>query len=111
EANLQLDQNTGRSVEEVLGFSGERINDAIGYALSQRNNHAISEAAGLIALGVRLRDVHPAAGAWLRRGERLLNRLVPEQFARDGWYIQHSFTYMRLAVDQCVIAERVLRSV
>lgn len=100
-----------RRIHEVLAASGERIRDAIGYAVSQRNNHAISEAVGLVALGVRLRRSHPEAASWLESGHRLLERLIREQFAEDGWYIQHSFTYLRLALDQCVIAERALRSV
>ncbi|WP_183685466.1 heparinase II/III domain-containing protein [Longimicrobium terrae] len=95
---------------ETLSASGERIADALGYAVSQRNNHAISEAAGLVALGVRFRGTHPEAEEWLRRGHRWMNTLVTEQFAVDGWYVQHSFTYLRLALDQCVLAERALRS-
>ena len=80
-------------VAEILAASGERIADAIGYALSQRNNHAISEATGLVLLGVRFAGSHPDAPDWLERGHRLLELLVGEQFARDGWYAQHSFTY------------------
>ncbi|HEX8390997.1 MAG TPA: heparinase II/III family protein [Longimicrobium sp.] len=95
---------------ETLAASGERIADAIGYAVSQRNNHAISEAAGLVALGARFRGAHPEAERWLRTGRRLLARLVTEQFAEDGWYVQHSFTYLRVALDQCVLAERALRA-
>lgn len=95
----------------ILAASGERIRNAVGYAISQRNNHAISEAAGLVLLGVRLEGVHPEAREWLNTGQRLLERLVVEQFASDGWYIQHSFTYLRLALDQLVLAERSLRSV
>jgi hypothetical protein len=97
-------------VTSVLAASGERIADAIGHAISQRNNHAISEAVGLLALGSRFRGRHPEAVAWARRGRRLLERLVPEQFAPDGWYIQHSFNYLRLALDQCVIGQHVLRT-
>lgn len=94
---------------ELLAASGERVRDAIGYAISQRNNHAISEATGLILLAHRLSGQHPEAAEWFRTGHRLLERLIREQFAADGWYIQHSFTYLRLALDQCVLAERALR--
>jgi hypothetical protein len=94
----------------LLVASGERIADAIGYAVSQRNNHAISEAVGLMALGDRFATMHPEADRWLARGTHLLERLIHEQFGEDGWYIQHSFTYLRLALDQCVIAQRVLRA-
>ncbi len=95
---------------EIFGASGERIADAFGYALSQRNNHAISEAVGLIALGTRLAGAHPEAEGWYRRGRRHLEKLVAEQFAPDGWYIQHSFNYTRLVLDQLVLASHVLRS-
>jgi hypothetical protein len=98
-------------IVQVLAASGERISDAIGYAISQRNNHAISEATGLTLLGARLHGAHPEAGRWLDRGQRYLEVLVREQLAPDGWYIQHSFTYQRLALDQLVLAERALRSV
>jgi hypothetical protein len=64
-----------------------------------------------VLLGARFRRVHPDADRWLGRGARLLERLIPEQFAEDGWYIQHSFTYLRLALDQCILAQHALRSV
>ena len=113
EANLPKPAEPGdeRLLPRILAASGERIADALGYAISQRNNHGISEAVGLIVLGARFRDVHPEAAQWFRRGKRWLERLVREQFANDGWYIQHSFTYMRLALDQCVVAQRVLMAV
>lgn len=114
EANLADAPSSRREamgrIAGVLAASGERIADAIGHAISQRNNHAISEAVGLLVLGTRFRGAHPAAAAWARRGRRLLERLIHEQFAEDGWYIQHSFNYLRLALDQCVVAQRVLRA-
>ncbi len=94
----------------VLAASGERIADAVGQAIAQRNNHGISEAVGLLVLGARFRGVHRDALTWASQGRRLLERLVREQFAEDGWYIQHSFNYLRLALEQCIIAQRVLRS-
>lgn len=105
------DDRAMAAIAETLAASGERIYDAIGYAISQRNNHGISEAAGLIALGVRFRGLHPEAGRWLDRGRAEIERLILEQFEPDGWYIQHSFNYLRVALDQCVIAERALRTV
>ncbi len=110
EANFDLEQGERQLVLRILGASGERIRDAIGYALSQRNNHGLSESAGLVAIGDRLSGLHPAADRWYSTGRRLVTRLVREQFAEDGWYCQHSFVYLRLAVDQCVIASRVFRS-
>ena len=95
-------------LRDILGWSGERIRDGIGFAVSQRNNHGISEAVGLVVLGSRLEGGHPEAAAWQRYGTHLLERLITEQFAVDGWYVQHSFTYLRLALDQCVVAQRAL---
>lgn len=95
-------------IADFLGWSGERIADGIGYGLSQRNNHGISEACGLIHIGFRLREAHPHAPDWLRQGRRLLEEQIGDQFAGDGWYSQHSFTYMRLALEQALLAQRAL---
>lgn len=97
------------TLRRALLWSGERIADALGYAISQRNNHGLSEATGLIVIGARFHDVDPRARGWLDAGRRWLELLVNDQFASDGWYIQHSFTYARLALDQLVLAERALR--
>lgn len=99
-----------RLLAETLAASGERVHDAFEYAVAQNNNHAISEATGLLVLGHALGGVHPRAGRWYRRGRRWLDRTVREQVAPDGWYVQHSFSYLRVALDQCAVAGRVLRA-
>lgn len=108
ESAFDLTGGAHQSLIEVLSASGERIEDAVGYAISQRNNHGISEATGLIALGVRFRETHSGAQRWLTLGRAVLEQCINEQFAVDGWYVQHSFNYLRLALDQCVIAQRAL---
>jgi len=95
-------------LQDLLAWSGERVADAIEYAVSQRNNHGISEATGLIAIGARLSGTHPEADSWLHEGAALIDKLVLDQFAEDGWYVQHSLTYLRMALDQLVVAHRVL---
>jgi hypothetical protein len=97
------------SLRETLFSSGYRIADALGYALSQRNNHGLSECVGLVALGARFRTINATAESWWREGRRELERQVLDQFAPDGWYVQHSFTYLRLALDQLVHAERLFQ--
>jgi hypothetical protein len=97
-----------KSLREIVYFSGHRIADAVDYALSQRNNHGISECVGLMAVGARFRAVDSMAEAWWREGRRALEDQVLDQFARDGWYAQHSFTYLRVALDQLVHAQRLL---
>jgi hypothetical protein len=95
-------------LQDLFGWSGERIANAIEYAVSQRNNHGISEATGLIALGARLSGAHPDADRWFHDGAAWIERLVPDQFAKDGWYVQHSLNYLRMALDQLVVAQRAL---
>ena len=106
-----FDQPARAQLLEALAWSGERIIDAFDYAQSQRNNHGLSEATGLIAIGARLQSVEPRAARWIDRGCRALDNMILDQIAADGWYIQHSFTYARVALDQLTIARRSLRAV
>ncbi len=92
----------------ALAWSGERIADGIDYGASQRNNHGISESAALVHLGLRFERSHPAAAGWYRRGMRVLTEQILDQFAEDGWYAQHSFTYLRVALEQVALAQRAL---
>jgi hypothetical protein len=39
----------------------------------------------------------------------LLNEQIQDQFLEDGWYAQHSFQYMRLALEQSLLAQRALQ--
>jgi hypothetical protein len=107
EESLPVARNDARLMT-LLASSGERIADAIGYGLSQRNNHGISESAGLIHLGLRLRGAHPHADTWVRTGRRWLEEQIRDQFYEDGWYAQHSFTYLRVALEQVLLAQRAL---
>ena len=98
------------ALRRALIWSAERVDDAIDYAVYQRNNHGVSETAGLGILGARFLDDEPRAARWLQQGHDLLEAQVLDQFLEDGWYLQHSFNYARLALDQVVFAERALRS-
>lgn len=73
---------------QILGVSVERVRPTLGYAMSQRNNHAISELVFLLTVR--------AEGE--RRLLRLLLEALDDQFYPDGSYSQQSFTYQRLAV-------------
>jgi hypothetical protein len=106
-----FDETMRGELLEALAWSGERVADAFGYAQSQRNNHGLSEAAGLIAIGARLGGAEPRGMQWIERGHRALELMILDQIAPDGWYIQHSFTYARVALDQLTIARRALRAV
>ena len=75
----------------------ERVDVSIEYALSQRNNHGISEAAALYLAGTCLTQ-NPRAENWRRKGKHLFDLQILDQFFDDGAYIQHSFQYQRLAL-------------
>lgn len=97
-------------VTRALLWSAERIENAIAYGLSQRNNHGISESAGLVHIGLRMRGEHPRADKWARVGCSLLDEQIQDQFLEDGWYAQHSFYYMRVALEQALLAQHGLQS-
>ena len=76
-----------RSAGRLLEATRQRVRPTVGYALSQRNNHAISELCFLLTLD-------PSD----RRLNRLLRECLSDQFYADGSYSQQSPTYQRLAI-------------
>lgn len=85
---------------------GERIAGFIDYALSQRNNHGISEAVGLFTIGVLFPQLRRSK-EWLEIGRELIIRQLRDQIYEDGSYIQHSFNYERLVLDELLWAIRL----
>mgnify|MGYP001610870649 CR=1 FL=1 len=86
----------------ALYATGERIADAIDYALSQRNNHGLWECAALAAIGARFLGA-PQTLAWVRDSFKRFERCVLDQFQPDGWYAQHSLTYTRVALQSAIV--------
>lgn len=82
-----------RMVRDAVG----RVLPTLGYALSQRNNHATSEAGFLWSAALLAPDL-PGADRIRRRSARALTEAVRDQFGPDGSYSQHSPSYQRLAV-------------
>ncbi len=80
-------------VDDAVG----RVAPTLGYARSQRNNHAISEASFLWTATVLAPDL-PGADRLRRRAATALTDSVNDQFAADGAYSQHSPTYERVAL-------------
>ena len=72
----------------LLAASQARVRPTVRYALSQRNNHAISELVFLLSM--RPDDE--------RQLLRYLIEVLDDQFYEDGSYAQQSFTYHRLAI-------------
>lgn len=79
------------TLAEMVRVTAERIEGNLAYALSQKNNHGISEAAGLFTAGIVL-----GRPAWTRSGRLLLERQARELIYGDGSFSQHSTNYHRL---------------
>lgn len=80
--------------------TGRRIEANLAYALSQSNNHGISECAGLIT--VALLEPHAAESAsWIQKGLRSLQQLEALVYT-DGGFAQHSTNYHRVLLDDLV---------
>jgi hypothetical protein len=79
----------------LIGFLGQRIESYIEYAYSQKNNHGISEGAGLWTIGLLFPEFR-ASASWRNRGKRLIELEVRRQIYEDGSYVQHSTNYHRV---------------
>lgn len=95
-------RNSPHSTPEKMKFlcsavadHAARIPPTLSYARAQKNNHLLSEAAGLYTAGCALPG-HPFAQHWRELGWRLFNQGLLDQIAEDGTYIQHSTNYHRL---------------
>ncbi len=91
---------------KVVASQADRIAHNIGYAISQRNNHSISEATGLLTVGLLFPELSQAP-KWKAVGRRVLEREIGRQVYEDGSYIQHSLGYHRLMLHECVWAIRL----
>lgn len=85
-----------RRARQLLEATRQRVRPTVGYALSQRNNHAISELCFLLTLT-------PDD----RRLNRLLRECIADQFYADGSHSQQSPTYQRLAVHTLLWLDQV----
>ncbi len=75
--------------------TGHRVAANLDYALSQKNNHGISECVGLVTAALVLRD-QPQADRWRRLGLSKLQAQCSELIYPDGSFSQHSLIYHRV---------------
>lgn len=101
-------ENYDLSLKRFLRATAERIEADIEYALSQKNNHGISEAVGLLTVAVLLED-DPKARCWWESAIRALEEQLAELVYTDGAFSQHSFNYQRLALHYLVWAMGVVK--
>jgi len=80
---------------QALGISAGRIETNIAYALSQNNNHAMTEAVGLCTVGLLFPEFKSSA-RWCRIGKSVLERTAERLVFDDGGFSQYSANYHRL---------------
>ncbi len=76
-----------------------RTMQTVGYARSQRSNHLFSEAVGLWTAGTLYPELRDAA-TWQKHGAQLLREAVLDQITPEGAYLQDSFNYQRMVLQQ-----------
>jgi hypothetical protein len=76
------------------------------YALSQKNNHAFSEACGLILIASLFPELRDAE-KWRKRAHRVIVDEIERQVYADGSYVQHSFNYQRVMLQTSILALRL----
>jgi asparagine synthase (glutamine-hydrolysing) len=87
--NLQISQFT-----QYLASQAERIYKNIGYAISTRSNHTISEAFGLWMVGLLFPELKDSE-KYFTLGKRLLEEEATKQIFPDGSYSMYSLNYHR----------------
>ena len=100
------DADRVHALVQMIAVSGERIEGNIGYALSQRNNHGISEAVGLWTIGLLFPELKKAE-KWRNEGRRYLEEQGRSLIYEDGSFSQHSVNYHRLMLHNYLWALRL----
>ncbi len=91
---------------QMIAVSGMRIESNIGYALSQRNNHGLSEAMGLWTIGSLFPEFLDSK-RWAARGKQLLESQAVELIYDDGAFSQHSMNYHRVMLHDYIWSIRL----
>lgn len=91
---------------KMVSHTGRRVADNVDYALSQNNNHGVSEAAGLWTIGLLFPELHHA-DRWRHLGRGLLERLARQLIYDDGAFSQHSWNYHRLMLHDYIWSLRL----
>ncbi|MDA1180156.1 MAG: alginate lyase family protein, partial [Planctomycetota bacterium] len=87
--------------------TGFRIQHHIDYAISQKNNHAISEAAGLLVISHLFPELRQS-DRWRLLGRKVLIQELRRQVYDDGSYVQHSLNYQRVMLHGAILSARIL---
>jgi len=94
------------TLAQMIAISGHRIESNLDYALSQRNNHGISEGVGLWTIGLNFPEFK-SANSWLEKGREVLEALAQELIYDDGAFSQNSVNYHRVMLHDYLWAIRL----
>ncbi|WP_186774987.1 heparinase II/III family protein [Allorhodopirellula solitaria] len=92
-----------RNVTRLFVATAQRIAVHLDYALSQKNNHGLSEAMGLLVIGLALPE-HTSSSAWIEKGRMTLEREATALVDEDGGFSQQSANYHRVMIHDLVAA-------
>lgn len=104
-----VDEQRARWIQELALATGERVESNIGYARSQRNNHHVSEAVGLVTAAYVM-GPGVDGDRWWALGERHLLEVVDKLIFADGGSSQYSTNYHRVFVHNLTWAVLVYRA-
>jgi len=94
----RAEANVSLLLRNALLVGAAHIERYLDYArLAVYNNHLLSEALALFAVGALLPDIGVARG-WRDLGRAILDEESLQQFYPDGAYIQQSHNYQRIAL-------------
>ncbi len=86
-------------IQQNIQISLRRIWSNYSYASKWvRNNHSVSEAAGLLIGGLTF-PYFKESKKYVKKATQFLIKELNYQVFKDGAYIQHSFNYQRLVID------------
>jgi hypothetical protein len=91
---------------QLVWYTARHVEENIVYARSQKNNHAVSEAVGLLTIGLMFPELR-RADQWKSQGRRILIEELGRQVYADGSYVQHSVNYHRVMLDDVLWAFRL----
>ncbi len=86
--------------------TGYRVYHHINYAVSQKNNHAFSEAVGLMLVAHLFPEFRESA-RWWAKGRKVLARELRRQCYADGSYLQQAMNYHRVMVQDAILGIRL----
>ncbi|MFC1831906.1 alginate lyase family protein [Thermodesulfobacteriota bacterium] len=102
----ELTPERWQSFARLAWATGYRVYHHINYAISLKNNHALSEAVGLMMIGYLFPEFR-SANEWSRKGREVFESELWRQCYPDGTYLQQSHNYHRVMLQDAILGVRL----